>query len=136
MTSPLSRIRSMTSARPLGLGARWTPDAPLVVSAVLLMPLLPAAFPRRFASVRKRPQLLLEDALERDFEDPPPDFDELDRPPDFAELDRPPDFAELDFPPDLDELDRPRLDDRDDDPPPDPRLRLELCFPDAALDFD
>src|SRR3954447_17220598 len=125
MTSPLSRIRSITSARPLGLGARWTPDAPLVVSAVLLMPLLPAAFPRRFASVRTRPQLLLEDALDRDFDDPP-DFD------------------------------RPRLADRDDDPPPGPRLRreplllllallellllellllrLELLLPDAVFD--
>src|SRR3954454_5991948 len=133
ITRPLSRIRSMTSASPVGFGARVTPPAPRVVSAVVLMPLLPAAFPRRIASVRTRPQLLPEDAFERDFEDPPLDFAELDRPPD------------------LDELDSPRLDDRDDEPPPDPRLRLELLrlellrlellrlellFPDAAFDFD
>src|SRR3954452_5129834 len=110
ITRPLSRIRSMTSASPVGFGARVTPPAPRVVSAVVLMPLLPAAFPRRIASVRTRPQLLPEDAFERDFEDPPLDFAELDRPPD------------------LDELDFPRLDDRDDEPPPDPRLRLGLLW--------
>src|SRR4051812_49797384 len=99
MTSPLSRIRSMTSARPLGFGARWTPpDAPLVVSAVLI-PLLPAAFPRRIASVRTPPQLLADDALDRDDLPREPLFDEpFDRP------DEP--FDELDF----EELDRLRLD--------------------------
>src|SRR3954469_11751703 len=66
MTRPLSRMRSTTSASPVGLGARWTPPPPRVASAVVAM----------FSP----PYFLLEVALERErepllFRRPLPDVD-------------------------------------------------------------
>src|SRR3954453_20477727 len=77
MTRPLSRIRSMTSANPLGFGARVTPPPPLVVRAVVLIRLSPRGRLRRSPSVAGCRQLLLDDDLARDLPDDARPFDEL-----------------------------------------------------------
>src|SRR3954447_26379891 len=75
MTRPLSRMRSTTSASPVGLGARWTPPPPpRVASAVVAMPMLLLYFERlpddAFARDDCRPlDALGFDAVERDDDD-------------------------------------------------------------------
>src|SRR3954451_1443412 len=60
MTRPLSRMRSTTSARPVGLGARWTPPPPppRVASAVDAMS-VPPYFLLEVALARERDAVLL-----------------------------------------------------------------------------
>src|SRR4051794_15586837 len=60
MTRPLSRMRSTTSARPVGWGARWTPaPPPRVVNAVVAMLVRASYFLLEVALAREREPLLL-----------------------------------------------------------------------------